>query len=135
MEIRTARPEDADAVSNVLTASYAVLLQNDYDPETLVPALSFMGKAQPDLLASGTFYLAHIGGRLAACGGWTANAPGGGNGGKPGVGHIRHFATHPDMVRRGASAMACKISSGICTLPVDGLMKEFSVSPITEGCS
>jgi GNAT superfamily N-acetyltransferase len=87
-------------VSELLSASYPVLLAQDYDPRLLSVALPLMTKANPLLLASGTYYVAVAGsGAIIGCGGWTAEAPGGGES-KPGVGHIRHFAVHPDWTRR-----------------------------------
>ena len=61
-----------------------------------------MSHANPELLNSGTFYVAVSDeNRLLGCGGWTAAAPGSGDI-NPGTGHIRHFATHPDALRQGA---------------------------------
>jgi N-acetylglutamate synthase-like GNAT family acetyltransferase len=37
---------------------------------------------------------------LVGCGGWTREQPGDGIT-KEGIGHIRHFATHPEWIRRG----------------------------------
>ncbi len=99
--VRVADPGDNESVSDLLSASYPVLLAQDYDPRLLSAALPLMTSANPRLLASGTFHVAVTGsGAIIGCGGWTAEAPGGGEG-KPGVGHIRHFAVHPDWTRRG----------------------------------
>jgi GNAT superfamily N-acetyltransferase len=101
-----AGPADAEAVTALLAASYPALLAAAYTADVLAATLPLMTKAQPKLLASGTYYVAEVdGGSLAGCGGWTAETPGSGAV-VPGVGHIRHFATHPDWTRRGiASAM------------------------------
>jgi N-acetylglutamate synthase-like GNAT family acetyltransferase len=67
----------------------------------LAPALELMTRANPALLSSGTYYVAESqGGILVGCGGWTREQPGDGNT-KEGIGHIRHFATHPEWIRRG----------------------------------
>jgi GNAT superfamily N-acetyltransferase len=104
--LRVAGPADAEAVTALLAASYPALLAAAYTADVLAATLPLMTKANPRLLASGTYYVAEAdGGSLAGCGGWTAEMPGSGEV-VPGVGHIRHFATHPQWTRRGvASAM------------------------------
>jgi len=67
-------------------------------------ALPHMITANPKLLASGTYYVAEAEqGNLVGCGGWTVARPGSGEI-VEGEGHIRHFATHPNLVRRGVGA-------------------------------
>jgi N-acetylglutamate synthase-like GNAT family acetyltransferase len=99
--IRIARPSDSDAVSALLEASYSTLLAARYDHEMLSRALPLMTRANPTLLASGTYYVAESDqGNLVGCGGWTTARPGGGEI-IEGEAHIRHFATHPEWVGRG----------------------------------
>src|SRR5262245_19657546 len=99
--LRAARRDDAAAVSALLEASYRQLLAPDYDPRLLAVALPLMIRANPRLLASGTYDVAQAAGEaIVGCGGWTMEAAGGGES-TPGVGHIRHFAIHPDWTRRG----------------------------------
>jgi GNAT superfamily N-acetyltransferase len=99
--LRAAVPADAEAVTALLEASYPTLLTEAYEAAVLAATLPLMTKANPTLLASGTYYVAEVDGRsLAGCGGWTPAKPGSGEI-VPGVGHIRHFATHPDWTRRG----------------------------------
>ena len=98
--LRPATPGDGEAVSALLEASYPRLLAPDYDARLLAVALPLMTRANPRLLASGTYYVAETGSdAVVGCGGWTVEAPGGGS--RPGVGHIRHFAIHPEWTRRG----------------------------------
>ena len=53
------------------------------------------------LLSSGTFYLTKLEtGFAVGCGGWSWERPGKGDI-ESGLGHIRHFATHPNWVGRG----------------------------------
>jgi N-acetylglutamate synthase-like GNAT family acetyltransferase len=76
-------------------------MRSAYDDDVLAPALELMTKANPSLLASGTYYVAELAtGSLVGCGGWTPERPGT-KSVEPGLGHIRHFAVHPDWTRRG----------------------------------
>jgi GNAT superfamily N-acetyltransferase len=103
--VRVASLDDADAVGEVLAASYPRLMATGYPAETLAAALPFMTRANPRLLRSGTYYLAESAqGVLAGCGGWTPERPGAPDDPlDPALGHVRHFATHPDWVRRGVA--------------------------------
>jgi GNAT superfamily N-acetyltransferase len=99
--IRVAGPDDAGAVSDVLAASYPVLMDGAYDMATLAAALPYMARANPTLLASGTYYVAETAESVAiGCGGWTHERPGTGER-EDGLAHIRHFATHPDWTGLG----------------------------------
>jgi N-acetylglutamate synthase-like GNAT family acetyltransferase len=99
--IRIARPTDSDAVSALLLTSYSSLLTARYDGDMLQHALPFITKAKPTLLASDTYYVVETElGSLVGCGGWTAAHPESGEI-VEGEAHIRHFATHPEWVRRG----------------------------------
>jgi GNAT superfamily N-acetyltransferase len=102
LHIRTAMPADAEALSEVIFASYSRLYRGWYPDDMLDAALPMMSRANPQLLASGTYYVAEISGEAAGCGGWTKTPPGGGNA-TPGIAHIRHFATHPDHIRKGVA--------------------------------
>ena len=100
-ELRVAEPQDAEAVGELLRASYPTLMRSAYDADELAPALEVMTKANPSLLSCGTYYVAELtGGTLVGCGGWTPERPGTRNV-EPGLGHVRHFAVHPDWTRRG----------------------------------
>jgi N-acetylglutamate synthase-like GNAT family acetyltransferase len=99
--LRVATPRDAEAVSELLRASYPRLMRSAYDEEVLAPALEVMTQANPSLLRSGTYYVAELtNGFLVGCGGWTPERPGT-KSVEPGLGHVRHFAVHPDWTRRG----------------------------------
>jgi N-acetylglutamate synthase-like GNAT family acetyltransferase len=72
-----------------------------YDADTLAPALKLMTRANPALVSSGTYYVAESeNGTLVGCGGWTREHPGD-DVVTEGIGHIRHFGTHPEWTRRG----------------------------------
>lgn len=97
-----ARPEDRDAVARLLERSYPVLMAGGYDPAVLAAALPLMTRANPALLASGT-YLAAVsdGGDVVGCGGWNPERPGADATIEGGLGHIRHFGTDPEWARQG----------------------------------
>jgi N-acetylglutamate synthase-like GNAT family acetyltransferase len=99
--VRVADPSDASAVSCLLAASYSALLESHYERVLLDRALPFMTKANPTLLASGSFYVAQSShGELIGCGGWSLERPGTAKIVR-GEAHIRHFATHPGWTRLG----------------------------------
>ena len=100
-QVRVATSADEQAVNVLLEASYPVLMRRDYDRASLAAALPTMTRANPNLLASGTFYLAFAGARtLVGCGGWSRERPGQGDV-EDRLAHIRHFATHPDWIGQG----------------------------------
>jgi len=100
--VRLATPTDEAAVSALLRASYPILMRSAYDEIVLGPALELMTKANPALLASGTFYVAEsIDGVIVGCGGWTREPPPDEHKVEPNLAHIRHFATHPEWTKRG----------------------------------
>ena len=99
--LRLAKPADAAAVSSLLEASYRTLFAPDYAPDVLARALPLMTRANEKLLASGTFFVVEgPGSQIVGCGGWSKELPGTGAI-SPGLAHIRHFATHPDWLRKG----------------------------------
>lgn len=109
LTIRATTLADLAEVDALLSRSYTSLLRADYPPSVLVTALPLISRAQPDLLASGSYFVAveavkavkAVGpGAVVAAGGWTAAAHH-----KPGhtghTGHIRHVVTDKAHVRRG----------------------------------
>jgi N-acetylglutamate synthase-like GNAT family acetyltransferase len=101
--VRVAGPDDAEVVGAVLRASYPSLMAPGYSANVLARTLPLMVRPNPTLLRSGTYYLAKAAdGTVAGCGGWTLERPGAVSAPiDPTLGHIRHFATHPDWIRRG----------------------------------
>lgn len=93
--IRTATRSDLAAVDALLARSYPRLLKADYPPSVLVTALPLISKAQPRLLASGTYYVAELDGVIVGAGGWTRDRR------RRDTGHIRHVVTDADHVRKG----------------------------------
>ncbi|MBS8273425.1 GNAT family N-acetyltransferase [Thalassospira tepidiphila] len=105
--VHIATPDDAPAVSALLARSYSALLVDDYAPEILERGMTFLAKANPDLLASGTYYLARTEtGDVVGAGGWTAVRPGSKDGDvQSGLAHVRHFAVDPVYARKGIASM------------------------------
>ena len=101
LSLRPTDITDADAVSSLLVKSYAALLADAYDPETLDAALPLITVAQPDLLTSGTYYLCETSaGQIVGVGGWTKHSPTGQDD-TASNGNIRHFGTDPEHVGKG----------------------------------
>ena len=100
--IRVATPRDAGAVGALLRESYPVLMRPAYG-EALSAVLDAMVRANPELLASGSYYVAESEhGRVVGAGGWTRERPDDGAI-EPSHAHLRHFATHPRWCRRGVA--------------------------------
>ncbi len=99
--LRTATTADIAGIDTLLARAYPRLLKADYPPSLLVMAIPRIARAQPGLIASGTYHVAtDEDGAILAAGGWTRAAPGGG-GHTPGTGHIRHVVTDDRQTRRG----------------------------------
>lgn len=111
--LRVSRPSDVPAVSRLFEASYPTQMAAAYTPEQLARALPAMTRAQTVLLASGRFAVIEqpaptsvdegngLPTTIVACGGYSLERPGSSGSIVPGVGHIRHFATHPAATRTG----------------------------------
>ncbi|MEP1113209.1 MAG: GNAT family N-acetyltransferase [Nitratireductor sp.] len=97
--VRPATAADSAAITALLALSYPAAYAGWYEAELLARALPFMTRANPGLIASGTFHVAFLGGRLAGCGGWSPCAPDGRQ--HAGTAHLRHFAVDPAAMRRG----------------------------------
>ena len=103
MTLRVAERRDLAAIDAMLGASYPILLKPDYPASILVTAVPLISKANPALVASGTYFVVLLDEQVVGAGGWTAAAPPGFRG-ATGVGHIRHVVTDHRFVRRGIAA-------------------------------
>lgn len=108
IELRTAGRADTPALDALLQRSYAALMAPAYAPNVLAPALAYIARANPELVAGGTYYLATFridreAPRLLGGGGWSFARPGEGAA-APGLAHIRHFAVDPAAVGQGVGA-------------------------------
>ena len=98
--IRPAGKKDLAAIDALLSRSYPALLKRDYPPSVLVTAIPLISRANPALVASGTYFVADAGGEILGAGGWTPGPPPGGLRRRR-VGHIRHVVTDYRQVRKG----------------------------------
>jgi N-acetylglutamate synthase-like GNAT family acetyltransferase len=144
VRVRVAGPEDGPTVESVLLGSYPALLAPWYAAELLDVVLPMLTRANPALLASGTFHLAvDEDGTAVGCGGWTFEEPGGQRSpAEPGLAHIRHFATRADSTRRGvgrallqrcaeeASAGGVRRLEAMSSLPAEGFYAAFGFKPV-----
>ena len=101
LSIRQATPVDLAGIDALLGRSYPALLKGSYPPSLLVTAIPLISKAQPRLLASGTFFVVTDQDEIVGAGGWTRAMPGTGARGKAGIGNIRHVVTDHRRVRQG----------------------------------
>ncbi len=122
LTIRPTTRADLGAVDALLAHSYPRLLAADYPPSVLVTALPLIARARPELLVSGTYWLAmDAAGIVVGAGGWTRGASDGGKG-QPGIGHVRHVVTRAGRVREGigralmARVMAQAAGAGVARL-------------------
>ena len=76
LTLRTAEASDIEALDRLFGQSYPVLLKPDYPPSVLVTAVPLISKAQPGLIASGTYFVICDGEDIVGAGGWTMQAPG-----------------------------------------------------------
>jgi GNAT superfamily N-acetyltransferase len=95
LSVRATRSSDLSAVDALLARSYPRLLKDAYAPSVLVTALPLISRAQPKLVACGTYYGAWDGDRLVGVGGWTQDPV------SRVRGHVRHVATDERVTRRG----------------------------------
>lgn len=101
ISLRKASLNDLAAVDRLLARSYPRLLAADYPPSVMVLAVPVIARARPELLASGRYLVAlDAAGTVVAAGGWSMGRPDGGTT-LGDLGHVRHVATDPVVVRQG----------------------------------
>ncbi len=100
MTVRTARKADLMHIDALFARSYPALLKDAYPPSLLVTVIPLIAKAQPALVATGTFYVVEEGNRIRGAGGWTSAPPPGRRAAR-GLAHVRHVVTDHREVRRG----------------------------------
>jgi GNAT superfamily N-acetyltransferase len=96
--IRASTAADLSRIDALLARSYPRLLAADYPPSVIVTALPIIARARPDLVRSGTYFVAEMdGGAIIGAGGWTPVGSGTG----PAAGEVRHVVTDDRHLRRG----------------------------------
>lgn len=114
-QVRTSTEADTGAVTALLQKSYAALLRDAYEADVLDKALPLITRARPELLVSGSYYVAEDdAGGIIGAGGWTRYSPTGQDE-TPDNGNIRHFGTDPDHTGKGIgrSLMARCVSDAL----------------------
>jgi GNAT superfamily N-acetyltransferase len=97
--VRVATASDVAPVDELLARSYPRLLRPDYPPSIMVMALPIISRAQPGLVACGTYFVVEDSdGSIIGAGGWTRARPIRGE--RP-TGNIRHVVTDDRQIRRG----------------------------------
>ena len=101
LTVRPANPGDLAELDRLFAESYPALLKHDYPPSVLVTAIPLISRANPRLLASGTYFLVcGNDGVILGAGGWTRAGPKGFKA-RTDVGNIRHVVTHKEHLRKG----------------------------------
>lgn len=101
--LRQATRDDHESLQLLLEASYSRLMPSAYSSDVLDVVLPRITMPNSGLIDSGRFYLIENSyGECLGCGGWSEKSP------APalipdeqGLGHIRHFASHPLFLRQG----------------------------------
>lgn len=70
--IRVATPDDLEDIGRVMRLSTASLSEGFYDRVQIDSAVRFIAIPDRQLIDDGTYFVAHLEGSLAACGGWSA---------------------------------------------------------------
>lgn len=94
ISFRIARWGDLTGVDALLARAYPRLLKADYPASVLVTALPIISRARPELVVSGSYWVAVLGAEIVGAGGWSP-------GGSAGFGEVRHLVTDDRQVRRG----------------------------------
>jgi GNAT superfamily N-acetyltransferase len=69
--LRLATLADAEAIDELMKESGAALFPAYYDARQTASAVRFVARADPLLLADGTYFVLESGGELVGCGGWS----------------------------------------------------------------
>lgn len=69
--LRLARLDEAAEITELMQASIRALFPRFYPAELTEPCARFIGVADLDLIADGTYFVAEHAGSIVACGGWS----------------------------------------------------------------
>ncbi len=95
--VRVATPQDARAVTDLLTISYTRVLAADYNVGQMRAVLPSVTVANRAMLRSGRYYLVYSGQAAVGCGGWSHR--------DNQTARLHYFATHPNWLRMGVGRM------------------------------
>jgi GNAT superfamily N-acetyltransferase len=102
LTIRATTVDDLSEIDALFGRSYPALLKNSYPPSLIVTAIPLIARAQPRLLASGSYFaVIDSDGVIVGAGGWSSHDPRRQTNGAPATGHIRHVVTDHRRVRKG----------------------------------
>lgn len=107
ISIRTAVFADQPAILELQRLSLRTLGRAHYSEKEIESYLRHATTLEDYLLADGTYFVAHIGGRLAGCGGWSLRAPaysavtGDALAAEHPLPRVRAMFVHPEFARRG----------------------------------
>jgi GNAT superfamily N-acetyltransferase len=122
MEHRIARPEDAQALSELIEAAISELQKPFLDEEQIRASHAFMG-LDTQLIDDGTYFVIEDGSEIVGCGGWSRRATLYGNDNSSGrdaklldrhvdAARVRAMYTHPAHVRKGIGRLILKLCEG-----------------------
>src|SRR4051812_45969356 len=112
--VRLGRESDAEAVGRILASAYPTLSAPGVDAASLAKIVAAVRRPPVHLLVSGRYFVAERKDELLACGGWSPVPPPG-VAARPGVGHLRHFATHSGWAGRGVGRSLFEASLAQCS--------------------
>ena len=69
--LRVAEPDDKPAIDVLMQQSAAALFPRFYDARQTESAVRYVARADPLLLADGTFFTLEADGEIVGCGGWS----------------------------------------------------------------
>ena len=69
--LRLARPDEAEAIDDLMKAATRDLFPSTYDAAQTAASVRYIASVDRTLLSDGTYFVAEIGGELVACGGWS----------------------------------------------------------------
>jgi GNAT superfamily N-acetyltransferase len=70
-ELRLARPDEADAIDDLMKASTAALFPHFYDAQRTAASLRYIASVDRTLIEDGTYFVIEADDELIACGGWS----------------------------------------------------------------
>ena len=110
--LRLARPDEADAIDDLMKTSTRDIFPTIYTLEQTASAIRYVASVDLTLLRDGTYFVCEAGRELVACGGWSKRAKlYSGSGDAAGddrllnpateAAHVRAMFTRSDWTRRG----------------------------------